>query len=265
MKFTKMQGIGNDYIYVNCFEDQVTDPVRAAVILSDRHFGIGSDGLVLICPCAEADFEMRMFNADGSESEMCGNATRCIGKYVYDRGMTNKKEITLKTGAGIRRLMINAENGVTRSVKVDMGKPEVLGIGEDIEADGIRYTMTRVSMGNPHAVIFVDNADTFDVHRIGRIIEHHPMFPNRTNAEFATNINREEIRMRVWERGSGETLACGTGACATLVAAVVNNFAEKKAVLNLNGGKLLIEWADGVIYLEGPAEVVFDGETPESY
>ena len=265
MRFTKMQGIGNDYIYVNCFEERVTDPVRASIVLSDRHFGIGSDGLVLIQPCAEADFEMRMFNADGSESEMCGNATRCIGKYVYDRGMTDKTEITLKTVAGIKRLMIRAENGIAQSVRVDMGKPEVLGIGEPIEADGIQYAMTRVSMGNPHAVIFVEDAESFDVHRIGRMIETHPLFPNRTNVEFARVISPTEIRMRVWERGSGETLACGTGACATLVAAAMNHLTEKKAVLDLNGGKLLIEWADGTVYQEGPAAFVFDGETALDY
>lgn len=265
MKFTKMQGIGNDYIYVNCFEERVTDPVRASIALSDRHFGVGSDGLVLIQPCDEADFEMRMFNADGSESEMCGNATRCIGKYVYDRGLTDKTEITLKTGAGIKRLMIRAENGITQSVRVDMGAPEILGIGETIEADGVQYIMTRVSMGNPHAVIFVDDAEAFPVHQVGRIIENHPMFPNRTNTEFATIINREEIRMRVWERGSGETLACGTGACATLVAAAVNHLTEKKAVLDLNGGKLLIEWKDGIVYQEGPAAFVFEGKTARDY
>ena len=265
MKFTKMQGIGNDYIYVNCFEEHVNDPVHASIVLSDRHFGIGSDGLVLIQPCSEADFEMRMFNADGSESEMCGNATRCIGKYVYDRGMTNKTEITLKTGAGIKRLIIRAEDGITKSVRVDMGKPDILGIGESIEADGIRYIMNRVSMGNPHAVIFVSDTDQFDVSRIGRMIEHHPMFPNRTNTEFATVINRHEIRMRVWERGAGETMACGTGACATLAAAAANNMTEKKAVLHLNGGDLMIEWADGVIYQEGTAAFVFDGETAQTF
>lgn len=265
MKFTKMQGIGNDYIYVNCFEERVADPVHASIVLSDRHYGIGSDGLVLIQPCKETDFEMRMFNADGSESEMCGNATRCIAKYVYDRGLTDKTEITLKTGAGIKRLLIRAENGVARSVRVDMGPPEILGIGEKIEADGKEYTMTRVSMGNPHAVIFVDDADAFDVHGIGQMIENHPMFPNRTNVEFATVISRGEIRMRVWERGSGETLACGTGACATLAAAAVNSLTEKKAALKLNGGVLQIEWSDGTIWQEGPAAFVFDGETAENY
>ena len=265
MKFTKMHGIGNDYIYVNCFTEHVSDPARAAVQLSDRHFGIGSDGLVLIQPCEVADFEMRMFNADGSESEMCGNATRCIGKYVFERGLTKKKEIPLKTGAGIKQLMIHEESGIVQSVRVNMGTPEILGIGEEIDAGGKQYSITRVSMGNPHAVIFVKNTETFDVHGTGRIIEHHPMFPNRTNVEFATVNSRDEIRMRVWERGSGETLACGTGACATLVAAAANHLTERKAVLKLNGGILVIEWTDGTVYQEGPAAFVFDGETAGEY
>lgn len=265
MKFTKMQGIGNDYIYVNGFEESVPDPVSAAVKVSDRHFGIGSDGLVMILPGKEADFEMRMFNADGSESEMCGNATRCIGKYVYERGLTRKTEIALKTGAGIKNLHLAVENGIVRSVRVNMGRPEVKGIRERIEAGGKPFEATIVSMGNPHAVIFVEDADCFDVHGIGKEIEHHPMFPNRTNVEFATVRNRELIRMRVWERGSGETLACGTGACATLVAAAVNERTEKKAVLQLNGGNLRIEWTGDGVFQEGPAEFVFDGEVPDSW
>ena len=263
VKFTKMQGLGNDYIYINCFEEKVDHPSELAVRISDRHFGIGSDGLVLIRPCETADFEMKMYNADGSEAEMCGNASRCIGKYVYERGLTGKKEITLKTGAGIKRLMIRGENGKAASVRVDMGKPEVEAVRETIVADGKPYTITRVSTGNPHAVIFVDNADEYDVHTIGKLIENHPAFPNRTNVEFATVIDRSHIRMRVWERGSGETLACGTGACATLTAAVANGLAEEKAVLKLNGGDLLIELKDGIVYQEGPAEFVFDGELAE--
>ena len=226
MKFTKMQGIGNDYIYVNCFEETVTDPETVAKKISDRHFGVGSDGLVLICPDPVADFRMRMFNSDGSESEMCGNATRCIGKYVYERGLTDKTEISLMTGAGIKILQINAKQGKAESVRVDMGVPEVQGNGETVRAGGREFTFTRVSMGNPHAV------------------------------------SRDRIRMRVWERGAGETLACGTGACATLVAAVVNNLTDRKAYLDLNGGTLLIEWDEktGHVFQEGPAEFVFDGE-----
>ena len=260
MKFTKMQGLGNDYVYINCFEEHVQDPSGLSVRISDRHFGIGSDGLVLILPCETADFEMRMYNADGSEAEMCGNASRCIGKYVYDRGLTRKKEITLKTGAGIKRLIIRDENGKAASVRVDMGKPQTGPLTESLSAGGKTYQFTRVSMGNPHAVIFVDNADHFDVHTIGKLIENHPSFPNRTNVEFATITDPGHIRMRVWERGSGDTLACGTGACATLVAAAANGLTEKSAVLKLNGGDLLIEWKDGIVYQEGPAEFVFDGE-----
>ncbi len=263
MKFTKMQGLGNDYVYVNCFEEHVQNPSGLSVQISDRHFGIGSDGLVLILPCETADFEMRMYNADGSEAEMCGNASRCIGKYVYDRGLTRKKEITLKTKAGIKRLIIRDENGKAASVRVDMGQPHTGPLTESLSAGGKTYQFTRVSMGNPHAVIFVDDTDTFDVHTIGKMIENHPYFPNRTNVEFATVTDSEHIRMRVWERGSGETLACGTGACATLVAAAANGLTEKKAVLKLNGGDLLIEWKEGIVYQEGPAEFVFDGEIQE--
>ena len=259
MKFTKMQGLGNDYVYINCFEEKVENPSELSVRISDRHFGIGSDGLVLIRPCDSADFEMKMYNADGSEAEMCGNASRCIGKYVYERGLTRKKDITLKTGAGIRRLTIRDENGRAASVRVDMGIPEIGSLGETIIAGGNPYTINRVSMGNPHAVIFVDDAEQYDVHTIGKLIENHPLFPNRTNTEFATITDRHTIRMRVWERGSGETLACGTGACATLVAAAANGLTDQKAVLKLNGGDLLIEWKDGIVYQEGPAEFVFDG------
>ena len=260
MKFTKMHGIGNDYVYINCFEEQVDHPRELARRISDRHFGAGSDGLVLILPSDVADFEMRMFNADGSESEMCGNATRCIGKYVYDRGLTRKTEITLKTGAGIRQILIRPENGKAASVRVNMGRAEVLGIREKITAKGLPFEMTRISTGNPHAVIFVENADTFDVHGIGQIIEHDPMFPNRTNVEFATVKSADRIRMRVWERGSGETMACGTGACATLAAAYMNHLSNQKAVLELNGGCLTIEWQDGVMFQEGSATFVYDGE-----
>ena len=262
MKFTKMQGIGNDYIYVNCFEEAVADPAEVSKKISDRHFGVGSDGLVLICPDAQADFRMRMFNSDGSESEMCGNAARCIGKYVYERGLTGKTEISLMTGAGIKILQINAKQGKVESVRVDMGMLEVQGTGETVKAGGRKFTFTRVSMGNPHAVIFQDEVESFDVAGYGTQIEHDPLFPNRTNTEFAKILSRDRIRMRVWERGAGETLACGTGACATLVAAVVNNLTDRKAYLDLNGGTLLIEWDEktGHVFQEGPAEFVFDGE-----
>ncbi|MER2054529.1 MAG: diaminopimelate epimerase, partial [Clostridia bacterium] len=185
MKFTKMQGIGNDYIYVNCFEEKVEHPEDVARRVSDRHFGVGSDGLVLICPDPEADFRMRMFNADGSESEMCGNAARCVGKYVFDRGLTKKTEVSLMTGAGIKILKINAEKGKTLSVRVDMGEPEVQGLGEKVTAKDREFVFTRISTGNPHAVIFVDEVDSFDVEGYGRVIETAPLFPNRTNTEFA--------------------------------------------------------------------------------
>ena len=261
MKFTKMQGIGNDYVYVNCFEEKVADPENMARRISDRHFGIGGDGLVLICPDPDADFRMRMFNADGSESEMCGNAARCVGKYVYERGLTRKTEISLMTGAGLRMIEIRAKQGKADSVRVDMGEPVLYGAPETLTAGDRTFSFTRVSMGNPHAVIFLDSAEAFDVAGYGRIIEHHPLFPNRTNTEFAEILSRDRIRMRVWERGAGETMACGTGACATLAAAVAGGLALRKASLVLNGGTLIIEWneTDNHIYQEGPAEFVFDG------
>ncbi len=274
MKITKMQGLGNDYIYVNCFEETVEDPAALARRISDRHFGVGSDGLVLIMPCDEADFRMRMFNADGSESEMCGNATRCVAKYVHDRGLTDKTEITLMTGAGIKILKLKVKDGVTESVRVDMGEPELDGekipvnipgnpvIGVPVEALGTTYGMTCVSMGNPHAVIYVDDADSFDVHGVGARIETDPLFPRKTNVEFCTVRDREHLRMRVWERGTGETLACGTGACATLVASVLNGVSERKATLALNGGSLVVEWDPETnhVFQEGPAEFVFDAD-----
>ena len=274
MKVTKMQGLGNDYIYVNCLEETVTEPEELARRISDRHFGVGSDGLVLILPCEEADFRMRMFNADGSESEMCGNATRCIAKYIHDRGLSDKEEISLMTGAGIKILKLFLKDGKTESVRVDMGEPELNApkipvnlpegrvISQPIEVCGQHFRMTCVSMGNPHAVIFVDDADSFDVHRIGAALEIHPLFPRKTNVEFVTVKDREHLRMRVWERGSGETLACGTGACASLVATVLNGLCERKAVLELNGGPLTVEWDPETnhVYQEGPAEFVFDAE-----
>ena len=261
MKFTKMQGIGNDYGYVNCFEEHVADPKETARKISDRHFGVGSDGLVLICPDPEADFRMRMFNADGSESEMCGNAARCVGKYVYERGLTRKKEISLMTGAGLKILKIHESKGHVESVRVDMGEPVVSGSEETVSAGNRIFSFTRVSMGNPHAVIFMDSVEDFDVAGYGAIIENHPVFPNRTNTEFAKIVNKNRIRMRVWERGAGETMACGTGACATLVAAAANQLTGRTASLDLNGGTLTIEWDESTnhVFQEGPAEFVFDG------
>ena len=274
MKITKMQGLGNDYIYVNCLEETVADPAALARKISDRHFGVGSDGLVLIMPCEEADFRMRMYNADGSEAEMCGNASRCVGKYIHDRGLSDKTEIRLMTGAGIKILKLTLKDGKTESVRVDMGEPvleaaripvNVCGnpvVGAAVEAKGRSFRMTCVSMGNPHAVIFVDDADSFDVHGVGAEIEVNPLFPRKTNVEFVTVKDRTHLRMRVWERGSGETLACGTGACATLVATVLNGLCDKKAVLELNGGPLTVEWDPETnhVFQEGPAEFVFDAE-----
>ena len=281
MKFTKMQGIGNDYVYVDCTQKAISDPEAVARRISDRHFGIGSDGLVLILPGDRADFRMRMYNADGSEAEMCGNASRCVARYVYERGLTDRTEITLETGAGIRTLRLNLQDGKVASVQVDMGVPELrperipvdakaLGLPEDADRvqgallhteDGI-YSVTCVSMGNPHCVVFQKEVDSWPVEKRGPGFENHPAFPRRTNTEFAAVLDREHIRMRVWERGSGETLACGTGACATLVAAVMNGLTERKAFLRLNGGELLIEWDEntGHVLMTGPAEFVFDGE-----
>ena len=274
MKFTKMQGLGNDYIYVNCLKETVPDPVETARKVSERHFGIGSDGLVLILPDDEADFRMRMFNSDGSESEMCGNAARCVGKYIHDRGLSDKEEIRLMTGAGIKLISLTVRDGKTESVRVDMGEPILEAeripttltglkvINTPVEAFGDTYGVTCVSMGNPHAVIFVDDTDHFDVHRVGSLIENYPLFPRKTNVEFVTVNDREHLRMRVWERGAGETMACGTGACAALVATVLNGLCERKAILRLNGGPLTVEWdpVTNHVFQEGPAEFVFDGD-----
>ena len=276
MKFTKMQGLGNDYIYVNGLEETVPDPESLARRISDRHFGVGADGLVLILPTDQADFQMRMFNADGSEAEMCGNAARCVGKYIHDRGLCKQEEIRLLTGAGIKVLQLAVQDGKTVRVRVDMGMPELkperipvnlegdMAVGVPVEAKGQRFQMTCVSMGNPHAVIFTEDADRFDVHEVGAALETHPLFPRKTNVEFVTVKDREHLRMRVWERGSGETLACGTGACATLVAAVLNGVSERKAVLELNGGPLTVLWdrETNHVWQEGPAEFVFDGDYP---
>lgn len=276
MKFTKMHGIGNDYVYVNCFEETVENPERLSELISDRHFGIGSDGLVLIMPSDKADFRMRMFNADGSEGMMCGNATRCIGKYVYDKGMTDKTEITLETKSGIKKLKLFPENGKVKTVLVDMGKAiikpadiPVLAEGENfisrkIEVNGNEETVTCVSMGNPHCVIFTDkNVDDFELEKIGPNFENHPLFPERINTEFANVIDSNTVKMRVWERGSGETWACGTGACATAVAACLNGHCKRdeEIRLMLRGGDLFITYkSDGTVLMRGPATTVFRGE-----
>lgn len=275
LQFTKMQGAGNDYIYVNGFTHQITDYADAARILSDRHFGIGSDGLVMILPSETCDFRMRMFNSDGSESEMCGNASRCVAKYVYDKGMVNKDEITLETGAGVKVLRLNIENNMVKSVTVDMGEPILEAanvpvtwssermIAEPVYVDGKDWRITAVSMGNPHAVIFTENIKDLDLPFIGPLFENHTIFPRRTNTEFIEVIDRNTLNMRVWERGAGETLACGTGACAVLVAAVLNGLTERKATIHLLGGDLVIEWDEKTnhVFMTGGAETVFEGTT----
>lgn len=277
MRFTKMQGIGNDYIYVNCFEETVRDPAALAVRMSRQHFGVGADGLVLIEPSDVADFGMRIFNSDGSESEMCGNATRCIAKYVYERGLTDKTEISLMTGAGLKHLQLRTRGGKVHSVRVDMGSPELnprmvpvdlpgeIVLGHRLEVGGLPYIIHCVSMGNPHCVIFVNDPDDVDLPTAGSLIENHRLFPNRTNVEFVTVKDRHHLRMRVWERGAGETMACGTGACAVLVAAVLTGKADRDAEIKLNGGVLHVEWSpeDNHVYKEGPAEFVFDGVWPD--
>lgn len=274
MKFTKMHGIGNDYIFVNCFEEIVADPARLALQMSRPHFGVGSDGLVLIEPSDTADFGMRIFNADGTEAEMCGNATRCIGKYVYERGLTSKTELTLSTKGGIRQLWLTADKGRVSRIKVDMGSPEFnpKRIGVDLPGEmvlrhrlqilGQTFFVTSVSMGNPHCVVFVRDPEIVDLPTLGPMLENHPLFPRRTNVEFVRVIRRDVLQMRVWERGVGETLGCGTGASAAIVAAVLCGLADRSAQVKLPGGNLEISWnaEDNHVYQSGPAAYVFDGE-----
>ena len=274
MKFTKMQGLGNDYVYVNCFKETIENPPEKAKKVSNRNFGIGSDGLIMINPSDVADFEMEMYNADGSRSEMCGNGIRCVGKYVYDYGLTEKEHISVETLAGIKYLDLTVEDGKVKLVKVDMGSPELVPenipivadgnrvIDEPINVNGTEYRMTGVSMGNPHAVVYVEDVKGLDIETIGPAFENHERFPNRVNTEFVKVLDRNTVEMRVWERGSGETMACGTGACAVAVACILNGFTEDKVTVKLLGGDLQIEWdkeADK-IYMTGPAEVSFDGE-----
>lgn len=274
MKFTKMQGLGNDYVYVNCFKETIENPPEMAKKVSNRNFGIGSDGLIMINPSDVADFEMEMYNADGSRSEMCGNGIRCVGKYVYDYGLTEKEHISVETLGGIKYLDLTVEDGKVKLVKVDMGSPELVPenipivadgnrvIDEPINVNGTEYRMTGVSMGNPHAVVYVEDVKGLDIETIGPAFENHERFPNRVNTEFVKVLDRNTVEMRVWERGSGETMACGTGACAVAVACILNGFTEDKVTVKLLGGDLQIEWdkeADK-IYMTGPAEVSFDGE-----
>ena len=279
MKFTKMHGCGNDYVYVNGFTEKVADKPKAVVALSDRHFGIGSDGVIFINPSQQADFEMEMYNADGTRAEMCGNGIRCVGKYVYDHGMTDKTSITVESFGKVKYLDLTVENGKVVKVKVNMGKPELTAkdvpvvsvheqvIDEEIIVKGKSYRMTCVSMGNPHAVVFMDDVEHLAIEEIGPYFENHERFPNRTNTEFVQVIDDSHVKMRVWERGTGETLACGTGCCATAVACVLNRLTGAHVTVQVLGGEIEIYWGqkENLVYMTGPAVTVFEGETEEAY
>jgi len=274
MKFTKMHGCGNDYVYVNLFEENLENPAEVSIKVSDRHFGIGSDGLITIGPSDKADFRMHIYNADGSEAEMCGNGIRCVAKYVYDHKLTDKTEITVETGAGVLTLILFPENGKVQQVRVDMGEPILTPaeipvvadgdkvIDEPIEVGGKTWNMTCVSMGNPHAVVFVDDTASFPLETYGPLFENHERFPKRTNTEFVQIISRTEANMRVWERGSAETWACGTGTCACVMACILNGKTEDKVLVHLRGGDLTIEYdrATNHVFMTGPATEVFSGE-----
>ncbi len=273
MKFTKMHGIGNDYVYVNCFQETVPNPGEVAKRISDRHFGIGSDGLILIKPSEVADFEMEMYNSDGSLGAMCGNGIRCVAKYVYDYGLTDKTRITVATGSGIKTLDLTVEDGRVTLVKVDMGAPileaeripvdvtKFAADGKTLRVNGNDYSVTCVSMGNPHCVTCVDDVDGLKIEAVGPDFEHHPAFPDRVNTEFIKVLDRSTVQMRVWERGAGETWACGTGACAVAVACILNGWTKDDVTVKLRGGDLCIQWDRKLdtVFMTGPAEVVFDG------
>jgi diaminopimelate epimerase len=276
MRFTKMHGAGNDYVYVNCFQERFPDDVAAlARAVSDRHKGIGGDGLILICPSERADARMRMFNVDGTEAEMCGNGVRCVAKYVYDHGIARQERLQIETGRGVLELELHVAGGKVDQVRVNMGRPILEAeripttlpgnppVKAPLDVAGRRLEVTCVSMGNPHCVTFVDEVNDDWVHRIGPLIEVHPAFPRRTNAEFIQVLSPREFLMRVWERGSGETQACGTGACASAVAAVLNGLTERKVLAHLPGGDLTLEWtASGEVFMTGNAVEVFSGEWP---
>lgn len=263
MRFTKMEGLGNDYIYLNGLDGLPEDLPALARRMSDRHFGVGSDGIICICPSERADFRMRMFNADGSEGEMCGNGIRCLGKYVYDKGLTNKKKLTIETGGGLRTLELLTEDGMVKAVRVNMGRPQVRTAME-LTAGGRMWQITPVSIGNPHAVLFVDRPEELDLEQLGPCFEHHAAFPQGVNTEFVRCAAPDRLVMRVWERGSGETLACGTGACAALAAAVVQGKCGRRTAVELPGGVLELEWPDDEteMIMTGPANTVFEGEYP---
>lgn len=273
IKFTKMQGCGNDYIYINGFEEKIDDISALAIEMSERHFGVGADGLVMILPADNADFTMRMFNNDGSEAEMCGNAIRCVGKYVYDRKLTDKTEISISTLAGIKILQLHLVDGVVDTVTVDMGEPELKAelipvisekfpvVGENVIVLGENFPLTCVNTGNPHGIAFVENVSDFEVEKFGKELEVHEIFPRKANIEFVEVLNKSTIKMRVWERGTGETLACGTGSCASVIACVLNGFTGREVTVKLLGGELMINWNenDNHIFMTGPARFSFDG------
>jgi diaminopimelate epimerase len=276
LKFTKMQGIGNDYVYVNCFEENIKNPSELSIAISDRHFGVGSDGLIMIIPSAVADAGMRIFNADGSEAQMCGNGIRCVAKYLYECGIKKSDRLTIETAAGIKTIELTTVNGNVTQVKVEMGTPGLLRndipmLGENeqvidvpIQVNDTVLNITCVSMGNPHCITFVDDVDSVDLSVTGKAIENHELFPERINAHFVQQISADKIKMRTWERGSGETLACGTGAVATGVACVLNNLTERVISTQLPGGELTVEWTDdNKTYMTGPAEFVFTGQWNE--
>ncbi|BCN29991.1 diaminopimelate epimerase [Anaeromicropila herbilytica] len=274
MKFTKMQGCGNDYVYVNCIEKELENSNEIAKVVSNRHFGVGGDGMIMICSSDKADFRMKMLNADGSEGAMCGNGIRCVAKYVYDYKLTNKENLSIETPSGIKYLDLTTENNKVVEVTVNMGSPILEAklipvisdndkvIAEPIDIDGVEYKITCVSMGNPHAIVFVEDTKNFQVEKIGPSFENNKIFPDRVNTEFIQVIDRNTISMRVWERGSGETLACGTGACASVVACVLNGKTEDEVTVKLLGGDLKIKYdrEQNLVFMTGPAVIVFEGE-----
>ncbi len=276
MKFTKMQGCGNDYVYVDGSKEKIDLDKKPEIVrrLSDRHFGIGGDGVIFINPAADADFEMEMYNADGTRSEMCGNGIRCVAKYVYDKGLTDKEELCIVSAGKKKYITLTIENGKAVMVRVNMGAPELCAekvpvksereqvVDEPITVNGKTYRMTCISMGNPHAVVFMEDVDNLEIEKIGPFFENHEVFPNRTNTEFVRIIDRNTVQMRVWERGTGETLACGTGTCATVVACVLNGLTEDKVTVKVLGGEIFVHWdrEENVVYMTGPATHVFEGE-----
>ena len=276
MKFTKMQGIGNDYVYVNCFEEDIKDPSELSIAISDRHFGVGSDGLIMIMPSPIADARMRIFNADGSEAQMCGNGIRCVAKYLYEYGIKKSDRMTIETAAGLKTIELTTVNGGVTQIKVEMGTPELLRneipmlgenkqvINEPLQVNDTMLYVTCVSIGNPHCITFVDDVDSIVLDVTGKAIENHELFPERINAHFVQQISTNKVKMRTWERGSGETLACGTGAVATGVACVLNNLTERVISTQLPGGELTVEWTDdNKTFMTGPAEIVFTGQWDE--